>query len=675
MAHVDDAAVVSAWAETLRAFPGDLAAGDARILIGVLSKPGLTPRAYNGIAYALGGSRMPDEIDNDLVRALPTIAEEDRRPIVFELSRRKHPAAIPYLRTIAEGTTVFAEQACRELAAIPDARAVAAALECLRRDAGAHPNLATSVAAALSTLPLDVPVDVIAVRRALPAKLEGFVMQHYANLVAKRGDKAGAAELAALVPQEAASSDWHSLPVTDAVLASNDPATWARARAALDAADAAGKGGPSSVAIRRRLDKAIADPSAARQAMQDERASQSMRKNTSAIDDRLAKLEPLRTSDPRAWADQTERELAALDAIAARDGGPAAKSVVASAGQRRMQLGAVVRFVLHEPERALKIYETAFSGDELAQGPLKALLVGDLLQFDLHDRARAVAVYRRGIAGLASMPARGGGAEVVEWWKAWYEREIGFLEHGTTSAGSHVDLEQCNGTVMIMGMAASIAGPFAATTGTRDLGRAPRGLSTQELDALPASHLSLLSMLSAPLPDDADAVVRAFARHDPSGGLTDCLVALVLTAERDGGRLGEMLPSIRTADGKDGPLLVASKRIAASSGRALPAADARKSSPEATWTLFLDSLRHGDAETALSCFGSERRAELRPLIANRSADDLRKLAESHVGFQVAPSIGQSYVEAAVTRERGTEKQVGIATFAKRGGEWVVVEGP
>src|SRR5207237_349818 len=82
---------------------------------------------------------------------------------------------------------------------------------------------------------------------------------------------------------------------------------------------------------------------------------------------------------------------------------------------------------------------------------------------------------------------------------------------------------------------------------------------------------------------------------------------------------------------------------------------------------YLDSRRAGYVETAISCFTERRRKQLAPWLRQLSREELRKLADSHVGFALTGQIDKEYQEAAVTRQFPTERRLGLAYFVSRNG--------
>ena len=361
--------------------------------------------------------------------------------------------------------------------------------------------------------------------------------------------------------------------------------------------------------------------------------------------------------------------------------------------QHELQLSAVVRFTLRQPRRVLPLYEALFadlsSSADDGSAELRAFFLGDLYQFDLGDRAKAIEAYEDGLAHLAAAPQgdKDWAVAVRMWWREWFTAEITYLRTGQPFRGPVTieRIEHFTTTLFLLGMVGVGGGPLAARipeSNERD--PSSHVFSAEELRDLPSSHLTLLGTLSAAslLPD---GVVAYLERNDPGGYWTACIVGLTLLAERAGlpesgtgvsGHGYGFLPGVMRKPGAPEPAFItAVDRLRARRSLSLPPPDVRKASPQQTWTLFLDSLRAGDVETAISCFTERRRKQLAPWLRQLSREELRKLADSHVGFALTGQIDKEYQEAAVTRQFPTERRLGLAYFVSRNGEWLVDEGP
>ena len=93
-------------------------------------------------------------------------------------------------------------------------------------------------------------------------------------------------------------------------------------------------------------------------------------------------------------------------------------------------------------------------------------------------------------------------------------------------------------------------------------------------------------------------------------------------------------------------------------------------SPAATWQHMVKSLRAGNAEAALDCYTGGLRQSLAPLFRGRSRDELRKIADSFVAFELGEDMG-GFHEATVVRSTPNGNQAGLVTFSNQGGRWLI----
>ena len=298
-------------------------------------------------------------------------------------------------------------------------------------------------------------------------------------------------------------------------------------------------------------------------------------------------------------------------------------------------LGDLARFRLHQPGRAIALYDAALRND----GPGR-FAAADLVQFDLKDKAAAAKRYREILS--ANGPWNIGpdidldvDAQAV-FFEAWLRHQIEYLDKGKVFSGA-LDLKQCAGAAIFMIYGAGLPGEFDAL----DLQslqavaqRLPAGmtLSPPEMSALgaklaqlPSSTVVLMRTANviAGLPD-ATSILAYVARNDPAGFASACYFELV---EYGGLRqLGQTPANVKEA----------AAQFLRSHAISLKKGDPRKSDPSGTWQLWVESLRKGDAKEALQCLTPEMQMRNAPLM-DFSAAQLREWSESFTGFELLPS--------------------------------------
>ena len=194
------------------------------------------------------------------------------------------------------------------------------------------------------------------------------------------------------------------------------------------------------------------------------------------------------------------------------------------------------------------------------------------------------------------------------------------------------------------------------------------------LDKTPASAFVLMQNLPfvSYLPDAA-AILAFLERHDPAGFATACYFGLIELVERRGAKeVGYIAPGMGPAAGKD-PLREAKARFVRERridlGEVAKPPDKRMSSPQATWELFIASLRKADLETAMACLTPRMQTRFKPLFSGMNPAQLRESADSFKGFQLSAAYGE-FQEALVVRSNG---KAGSVTFVNAGGAWKIEE--
>ncbi len=698
IATQDDPGLVDAYAANLRYLSREeWSPAQAATLVALLTRSGFRPRTYSRIAFAIAHANPPHGVDSDLYQALPLLPDDGRTAIVLLLADHRHPGVVPYLRAIVRTPDGLAAGACEALAKIGTEAAVAATIDCLGDLARGRRDAVPRALENLMQAPADVPIDLRAVRGALPSQLDGYVARGYARLVGARQDAGGVPELLLLLSRDVGRYYPSETPVLDAVLAFDDPEVWKQARAELERLHATGQLEEKTYeASATRLDRAIANPDPLLKQHRDERANRALRAAWDVLEARHRVTDGPRHTDLERWvAEVTAYVEDGRRLLAEHPDAPEGRTLRSALAQHELRLSAVVRFTLRQPRRVLPLYEALFadlsSSADDGSAELRAFFLGDLYQFDLGDRAKAIEAYEDGLAHLAAAPQgdKDWAVAVRMWWREWFTAEITYLRTGQPFRGPVTieRIEHFTTTLFLLGMVGVGGGPLAARipeSNERD--PSSHVFSAEELRDLPSSHLTLLGTLSAAsLLPDADGVVAYLERNDPGGYWTACIVGLTLLAERAGlpesgtgvsGHGYGFLPGVMRKPGAPEPAFItAVDRLRARRSLSLPPPDVRKASPQQTWTLFLDSLRAGDVETAISCFTERRRKQLAPWLRQLSREELRKLADSHVGFALTGQIDKEYQEAAVTRQFPTERRLGLAYFVSRNGEWLVDEGP
>lgn len=98
--------------------------------------------------------------------------------------------------------------------------------------------------------------------------------------------------------------------------------------------------------------------------------------------------------------------------------------------------------------------------------------------------------------------------------------------------------------------------------------------------------------------------------------------------------------------------------------------DPKLATPELTWAYYLESLRSGDRDSALSCLVSTARSKFRDVIKSASDEQLRRMGESMKAFTLTGVSFGNFTEGVATRHDG---HTGMIYFQNVGGEWKINE--
>ena len=344
---------------------------------------------------------------------------------------------------------------------------------------------------------------------------------------------------------------------------------------------------------RARLDPIMADPEAVMARIADREVFAEYERRRDALFPNIQQIAPLWHTDLPRYVDEQARFLEKQEAIAAVLASERVDYFIAGAYG---SLGAVARFRLNDPARALPFLEKAAKGRDL----YGQIVLADTYQLALRDKANALRAYELALQtaserGRRFTPYARPGDAMNEFWKAWLAQEIAFLRTGKPFHG-RVPEEVIAGFWESMWVWARSAAEYfpdwapaqqfqrgagfagAGTFGIVAAARAPSGPSLAGIDrkglgarlaALPPSRIPLfvaLRYISA-LPDGG-AILHELARHDPSGYWTTIVAGTVAYHEARGatGReeaarngVADALPGL-VADGSPTPLASAARR-------------------------------------------------------------------------------------------------------------------
>ena len=369
-----------------------------------------------------------------------------------------------------------------------------------------------------------------------------------------------------------------------------DPAVWRQASDELERLKREGRVTDEAYAAgRRQLDYALADPAMTLARMKAREARIAFDQRRASLSTTAIRIEAVKEENLPLYASEQAKYLSRLDDIA-RDIGDDGVSYDL-AGQY-FQLGMLVRFKLHQPREAAALFAR---GAEYHHA-LSQVALADTYQLGLGDRDAALAAYERALAearapteGRIFWPYARAGDSQNNFWQAWLAQEVEFVRTGKPFRGAvpekaitgFFDVIYGNANAFLEAMAEDAQvelrpiSAFATNLSVRvpamnrvappprdweevvaSLEHVQRDGLAQRLDELPASRLWLFLALrpaSALRPAD---MLRFFARNDPSGYWTTCILGTVRFMDTQGAQRREL--ALRTGTAQLMPGMAAS---------------------------------------------------------------------------------------------------------------------
>ncbi len=600
--------------------------------------------------------------------------------VIQTLGVRKSAGAAPAIAAAMAkappGKSGNAPWALSQIGTAAAAEALLVRLESLKR---APPSKeitedARRIAGSLAQFPPTVPISYARLRATLPENIREYSVQW----LLQRKDLAAVPDALVLLVEPATYSG-----AINALVATDSPEVWKQARAALEKGKNDGRLQPNqySYAISM-LDAKIADPAkhlAEKQAIQKDA---DFRTHSDLLGRDLLEARKLKESNPQAYVMAVREYLAATEKLGADypDSRSAKFAVELALRENSMELAHYVRFRQKKPREALDLYAAAEAHGQM----FAALAIADTWQYDLGDKQRALAEYKKMVARAPSREDAGKNENLAlqAWGQRWLAAQIDYLATGKKFGGTLYPEDTA--PMMLVLSAGQQSDTFGLsalarrTQSARGAGGKPadRAEFQSALSALPSSVFALqASILYVSYLPGARAILAHLARQDPAGFATASYFALLDQVGRSpeaAGYLSMLAPGM-SAGGSD-PMREAKTRFFSERRIDMKAlapkpADKRMSSPQATWDLFIASLRKADLATAMSCLTPQIQARFRPLFSQMSPAEMRTAADSFKAFKLSGGFGE-YQEAFVVRSDG---KAGSVTFVNSGGTWRIDE--
>jgi hypothetical protein len=293
---------------------------------------------------------------------------------------------------------------------------------------------------------------------------------------------------------------------------------------------------------RQQLNAALADPNVTLSRMRTAENRAVYERRRAAVKPTVLEMEILlRDGLVREYLDAQRRHLEQLDAIATEIGD---ESVGYGVGGEYLQAGLIARFRLRDAREAAVFFAKA-AAYHVALGQVA---LADAYQLALNDKPRAIAAYEVALAeaGRATearpfWPYAKAGSPMNIFWRAWLAQELEFLRSGKPFRGRIPEpviggffaTVFGNGNALVPSLAQDVSlnlrlnvpGEWGEIES--ELERLEgEGLSSR-LEAVPASRLALFVAMPAISALPSREMLRHFARNDPSGYWTACVMGTV----------------------------------------------------------------------------------------------------------------------------------------------------
>jgi len=409
-------------------------------------------------------------------------------------------------------------------------------------------------------------------------------------------------------------------------------------------------------------------------------ANQAVDKEAGPLQRELRSLIPLRQTDPKRYVEQAVKIVDALEAVADQH-----KDASYSGGVRydvlteRSVIAPLQRFVLRQPLKAIETNKKIFAA-QLARREMRdfraAIQIAEIYQYELGDKVRALEYYQKARDAVVPEDWPGGLRDpegIATWFKdGLIGKQIDLLTSGRVFSGAVTrrDVEGVDFPLTMdgMGFLLLIAPSVDVSAARAD----PNVLA--KLQRMPVSYLTVMAtILDMNGATDAAVPVGFLKRSDPAHYVSACVLG-ILEAIENRSRGQEVQGSARRKN--ESRML---HQVIAQFGKANKIAvhtepDLRRATPQATWELFIASLKSGDRDTALACFTGPLRTSLNELFRKSSNAELRNLA-NEFGHLQPPAAGASnsdeIQEFGITRKRPQGDQAALVEFVLASGEWVV----
>lgn len=596
-----------------------------------------------------------------------------RPAFLAALGRLKYKPALPFLEELLFGLPegfLTTGQVAQTILAIDERFPPPALLARVRVSRSPHATESErEQAAGLIGVLVDhrssTPLDYKALRAALPEKLPASVQAQWVRLIRKYRPVEAYAELLEIAATGGPGAD----NAGQALAEVPDPDLWRRGVEALRKGQARAPDNRSLAHVIAQLENLLVKPEENAAQIKSAGARDQLSASVGAIYQRIDAIIAKPSVAP-GDAEEIASLLAKWNDIVV-DVAPEARARAAQLRTWRYKSAQWLRLSAGRPREAMAQFDALAKEDMLEA----AIAAADTAQFDL-DRPKEA------LTRLESLLATWTGKRrspyflynhyiEQKWLLEWLSAEVAYLRTGKRFAGkvTRPNAERAVQAVLILDF--ELPEPWRGLRGAPDAAALARAVSAMRTAPRTRFALSRLTgALMQPATGDLSAVML---RHDPAGFLSGHYAGAVLVDQdpsRAAGTTWLANSSNRgTPEQKRASAEATAKGLATATGMSFAlATNPVFASPESTWNRFIDALRKGDIERAMSCY-SEGAIENKwvPILRDMPVDERRALRDDIESIRRAKGT-ELYAEYVLTWRDGKESPL---FFRLDFGEWKI----
>lgn len=594
------------------------------LLYSLLKRPGLSNNTYSSIVSQLSRSGHPN-IEGPLFEALPNLSDKrtengsdaPKRTLANFLSERRYHLVFPYLKEMLNTSDENAFfSTCSAMAKLGSRESTVEAIHCTKILVSRKNNVSV-ILDNLNNLPKSVPINMVALRKALPSPMDANIQKKFFDLVGIRQENSEIASLLSALGQGLGEPHSIGQAALQALLKFDSEEVWKKSLAEIERLHTAGKMNDNLYGFAtRQIDDQLKNPQQtfANHKLAEKRREMEWEKQKITLSQRPH--HKLMADHPQEYATEYGKYLVELEKLASKYSDvQITDGIHRDLAKNYFELGSLIRFRLRDPSKAINLYEKGgvFNVEDKPYNLfLSNIMIADTYQYDLRDVRKAITHYQHAQNLLSNLAGSTKKAEyaLIGWWNSWLPHEIEYLNTGATFTRKPSKEEVSGFLMVIYFMSGSPLFDYSADiVNPYDPGKTVnKKVLEMNLNAQVPSHFALLNSLwSLPSLPNKESVLAYLKKHDPGGYWSACFLGLAIYSESgepfekktaSGQSLLEIFPGIvDPATGNPGPLMEAAQQFMKQRGVAVPKPDPSKPRSYNSLTPLMTAAERGNIES------------------------------------------------------------------------------